>query len=73
MENVRFAVINALRSKGASGITNNTADADMLVSVNPSVYSYQFDTYYYRGFLWLTSKNALKQSAAAKLTAVVTD
>lgn len=73
IENVRFAVAKTLQANGVKGIVTNTSDADVLVSVNPSVYDYQLDTLVYNGFLWFTSKWAVKQTASVKLTAILTD
>lgn len=73
VENIRHAVIQRLRASGAAGVTYNTADADVIVAVNPSVYSFQNDHYDYNSFLWFIREATIKQTATAKINVAVID
>lgn len=73
VENVRHAVIQGLHAAGASGVTYSTADADVVVAVNPSVYSFQTDYYDYNSFMWFIRERTVKQTATTKLNVAVLD
>lgn len=73
VENIRHAVIAGLAAAGASGITYSTSDADLVVAVNPSVYSFQTDFYNYNSFMWFIRENTVKQTASTKLNVAIMD
>lgn len=73
VENVRHAIIAALRQAGAKGLSYNTADADVLVAVNPSVYSFQYDVTDYGMWMFGFAHITERQTASCKMNVAIVD